>query len=155
MDALADSYSRYVECGELIFELDFTSSQSIFESDILITDWSAISYEFGYCTSKPCIYINTPMKIMNPYWERYGLEPMDITLRDKIGTSIDVGDIPDSLSDAVARLLADEDAFREQIYKILREYVFYPGRSGEAGGRYIINELMSAGANAIRPQINN
>lgn len=145
LDELASKYSQYVEQNELIFDLDFLSNRSIFESDLLITDWSAISYEFSYCTSKPCIYINTPMKVMNVNWEQYGIEPMDIALRDIIGKSIDVEDIKSELSDAVSTLLADEGTFSKQIYDTLREYVFYPGRSGEAGGKYIVSKLETKG----------
>jgi len=74
----------------ITFELDFLGNESIFASDILITDWSNIGYEFAYCTLKPCIFINTPMKVMNPNYTKYALEPLDITLRDKVGVSVDV-----------------------------------------------------------------
>lgn len=138
MKALAQKYAIYADTKEITFELDFSANLSIFTSDLLITDWSAISYEFTYCTSKPCIFINTSMKQSNPNWTQYSTEPIDITLRSKIGISIEVEDIPNKLGDAVALLLSDEGTLREQIYDTLREYVFYPGRSGEAGGRYII-----------------
>jgi YidC/Oxa1 family membrane protein insertase len=141
MEALVNYYAEYAVTGEIIFELDFSANQSIFTSDLLITDWSAISYEFAYCASKPCVFINTPMKESNPNWARYSTEPIDITLRDKVGVSVDIGDIPDKLSDAVTRVLADDGAFEEQVYELLRQYVFYPGRSGEAGGKYIIDRL--------------
>jgi len=39
----------------------------------------------------------------------------------------------------VTLLFLDEnEGFSEQIKETLGQYVFYPGRSGDAGGRYII-----------------
>jgi len=144
MEFLAKRYCRYVTDGELIFELDFSSNRSIFTSDVLITDWSGISYEFSYCTHRPCIYINTPMKIMNPNYEQYGLEVLDISLRDKVGVSIDVNDLG-RLNEAVVDLLENKDSYKNQIEQTLKQYVYHPGRSGEAGGKYIIDRLTAKG----------
>jgi len=140
MKELVDNYSEYVGRGEVIFELDFSSNFSIFSSDILITDWSAISYEFAYCTLKPCVFINTPMKIMNPNYKKYGLEPLDISLRDRVGISVDMDDLG-TLPEAITGLLADKDGYRDQIKITLLHYLYNPGRSGEAGGKYIISRL--------------
>ena len=124
----------------IIFELDFSSNESIFTSDLLITDWSNIGYEFAYCTLKPCIFINTPMKVMNPNYKQYGLEPLDITLRDKIGLAIDIEDTGE-LSKTVAHLLSCKDSYKNQIEETVQQYLYHPGRSGEAGGLYIIKQL--------------
>ncbi|MCL2247738.1 MAG: membrane protein insertase YidC [Oscillospiraceae bacterium] len=141
LDELEEKYAENTKQGEIIFELDFGKSSSIFESDLLITDWSAIAYEFTYSTSKPCVYINTPMKVMNPNWKKYGLEPMDIALRDKIGISIDTENIQTQLSDTVKKLLDEKETYKERIHEALSEYIYHPGRSAEAGGKYIIERL--------------
>lgn len=140
MQELVEKYSEYVSQGEVVFELDFSSNQSIFTSDLLITDWSAISYEFSYCTQRPCIFVNTPMKIMNPNYLKYGLEVLDITLRDKVGVSVDIGEW-DKLKDVTSGLLTDKSVNSIQAKEILQQYLYNPGRSGEAGGKYLINRL--------------
>jgi len=140
VEALTTRYSNYTTDGEIVFELDFSGNDSIFTSDILITDWSNIAFEFSYSTLKPCIFVNTPMKIMNPNYKRYGLEILDISFRNKLGVSINVEDISD-ISKFVERLFAEKDAFREQIEKIVNQYLYHPGKSGEAGGKYIIKQL--------------
>jgi len=138
--ALTQTYNYFVSCGELVFELDFSSNTSIFTSNLLITDWSAIAYEFAYCTSRPCIFINTPMKVMNPNYERLGLEVLDITLRDKIGVSVALEDIG-TLNEVAARLLSERESHDEHITQTLMAHLYHPGRSGEAGGKYILNQL--------------
>jgi YidC/Oxa1 family membrane protein insertase len=92
---LIEQYAPYTQTGEIIFELDFTGNESVYMSDVLISDWSDISVEFSFCTLKPCICINTPMKVMNPNYYQYGIESQYITIRDKIGISVDVENVKD------------------------------------------------------------
>jgi YidC/Oxa1 family membrane protein insertase len=82
---LTEKYSATEPNRAVSFELDIADNKTIFLSDLLITDWSTIGYEFAFCTLKPCIFINTPMKIMNPNYKQYGIEPLDIALREKVG----------------------------------------------------------------------
>ena len=130
-----------IAAGAITFELDFSGNTSIFISDLLITDWSNIGYEFAYCTLKPCIFINTPMKVMNPNFRQYGIEPIDITLRNKVGVAVAVADVG-KLGDMAGQLLANKDAYKRQIEEVMQQYLYYPGRNGEAGGRYIISQLV-------------
>ena len=141
IEALQQKYAQYLATGEVVFNLDFTKNQYIFTADLIMTDWSGVAYEFSYCSLRPSIFINTPMKIMNPNYERYGTDIMDITHRDKIGMSIDVDLIDSELADKVAYLLANKDDYKAKIKDIRDNHLFYPGRSGEAGGRYIMNQL--------------
>ena len=140
LEELKERYGHREE--EIVFDLDFSSSDSIFLSELLITDWSGIAFEFAYCTLKPCVFINTPMKVMNPNYEQFGLPVLDIVLRDKVGVSIDLDNL-DEIGDSVARMLEEKDAYKKQIQQVVEEYIFYPGRSGEAGGKYIIYKLSS------------
>ena len=142
MKALQERYSKY--SGEVIFGLDFSDNTSVFLSDLLITDWSNIAFEFSYCTLKPCIFINTPMKIMNPNYERFGLEIVDITLRDKVGVSLDV-ESTINVNEYVTTLLVSQSEYKEQILQAIDQYLYHPGRNGEAGGKYIIKQLENRG----------
>ena len=141
IEELTTRYSNYTKDEEIAFELDFSGNDSIFSSDILITDWSGIAFEFSYCTLKPCIFINTPMKVLNPNYKKYNLEVLDISLRDKVGVSVNIEDVKD-INKSVERLLAEKDSFREQIQEIVNQYIYHPGKNGEAGGKYIMNQIM-------------
>ena len=98
MEKLERKYAAFVETEEIIFDLNFAENKYIFTADLLITDWSSIAYEFSFCGLRPSIFINTPMKVLNPNYEHYGLEVTDITLRDKIGISVDMDQL-EALSD--------------------------------------------------------
>ena len=140
MQQLKARYADYVATGELIFDLDFAENKYIFTADLLLTDWSGIAYEFSYCGLKPSIFINTPMKVLNPNYELYGLEVLDITLRDQIGISVNLDQLA-TLATKVADLLASQTTYQAKIQEAVDKYLFYPNRSGEAGGQYILNQL--------------
>ena len=140
MEELVEKYADYTATEEIIFDLNFADNKYIFTSDLLITDWSTTAYVFSYCGLRPSIFINTPMKVLNPNYELYGLEVTDITLRDKIGVSIDMDQLA-TLEDKVAYLLENQAEYKVAIEEVVENHLFYPRRSGEAGGRYIINQL--------------
>jgi YidC/Oxa1 family membrane protein insertase len=147
LEALKERYFRQIDEGEVLLDLDFSGNESTFSSDLIITDWSNIAFEASFCTLRPSVFINTPMKVMNPNYEQYGLPVVNITLRDVVGVSVDVDDIP-SLGEIAERLLREKDLYREQIKQAVQDYLFHPGRSGEAGGRYIIDQLKGNGESA-------
>ena len=126
------------------FELqtDFSSNETVFESDIVITDWSTICYEFSFATKRPTLFVNTPMKVMNPYYQRLKRIPLDIEIREKIGRSISP-DTAGEIERVVEKLLMQADAYAQSIEKLLGECLFNPGQSGMAGGKYIIDRLLN------------
>ncbi len=128
---------------DVVFEMDFIGNETIYQSDILMTDWSNIAFEFSYCTRKPSIFINTPMKVMNPEYEKLGITPLDITLRDKLGVSVEPAELG-TIRAVVDNMLQNREKYREVIDATVEEYMFFPGRSGEAGGKYIIKQLTQA-----------
>lgn len=123
-------------------ETDFSSNKTVFDADLLITDWSGIAYEFSYVTKKPALFINTKMKVLNEDYNRYEHQPLDITLRNEIGISLEKNEI-NKLNDAIKRLLGSESAhYEEQIQNLVDSYVFHIGESGKIGGQYIIDRIM-------------
>ena len=53
---------KYFIHENIVFQLDTVNRSTLFESDILITDWSGIGMEYGLGLLKPVIYIDTPKK---------------------------------------------------------------------------------------------
>jgi YidC/Oxa1 family membrane protein insertase len=143
IDSLKSEYSKFIENGKLVFDLDLLDNSSIFKSDILITDWSNIAFEFSFCTLKPSVFINTPIKILNPNYEEFELEALEISLRDKIGVSIDIEKI-NELKEVTMNMLEQKDSYKQKIDDIVKQYLYYPGKSGEAGGTYIIDQLATS-----------
>lgn len=140
-EALKARYSALPE-GELCFEGDFSSNNSVLTSDILITDWSSIPCEFCFATKKPAVFVDTTMKVSNPEYEDLGIEPTDISLRNRIGRSVAVKDVP-SIGGVVEHMLATQDEWKESITEVLDGFVFNLGRGGEVAGEYLLTRMLA------------
>ncbi len=116
MDAIMERWKGYAG-NDLDFETDFTSNESIYASDIVITDWSGTATEFSFVTLRPCVFINTPPKINNPDYVKLGIEPQEMQLRQSIGISADPGDV-DQVGIQIAELLASSRDWTERIRAI-------------------------------------
>ena len=123
-----------------IIETDFSSNVTVYSADLLITDWSNIAYEFSFTTCKPTLYINTPMKVMNPEWERIDVIPIDIRIREQLGASVDL-DKMSEVGEKVAELIQNTAEYRSTIMELKKETYFNLGRSAEVSGQYILNQL--------------
>lgn len=132
--------ARWQGKEDLRFELDFSGNESIFNSDLLITDWSGTAYEFSFVTGKPAVFVDTTPKINNPEYEKLGIAPLEFTLRSQVGIRVDPKDLP-GLADRLRRLLAEGAAWTEKILAIRHTYISNFGQSGAVGGRYILRRL--------------
>ncbi|MBR0404347.1 MAG: membrane protein insertase YidC [Eggerthellaceae bacterium] len=139
-EALQAHYESVPE-SELYFERDFSSNETVFTSDILITDWSSVFCEFSFSTLKPCVFMNTPMKVGNPDWERVGIEPTDISLRNRVGVSLDLDDTA-QISQVVERMLAEQSQWAGRIEAVRDELIFNVGHGAEAAGEYLLSDIL-------------
>ena len=131
---------KYKDLPNIEIQTDFSSNSPIMESDILITDWSDISWEFAFVTKRPVLFINTPMKIMNPEYDKIKTKPINITLRSVIGKEIEVDDIS-SVNSVIDEMLVHMKDYESIIEKTRSEHVYNIGKSSTLCGRYIIKSL--------------
>lgn len=132
---------KYAEHDDFELQTDFSSNKTVYDADILMTDWSGICFEYSFTTLKPTLFIDTPMKIMNPDYEEIGVIPMDIEIRNQIGISV----APDHLSDlpaAVERLLHEKTFSPAGLARIREKYLYHIGKSAEIGGKYLIEAVI-------------
>lgn len=140
MMVLCEKYADKV--GEnLEFELDFSSSESIYSSDILITDWSGTGTEFGFATLKPVVFVNTKMKMENENYKNIGIEPQEIRLRNVLGVALEKNELAEKIAPTVQNLLSD-NSFKETAKKERENYFYNLGSGGVEGARYIIKKLV-------------
>ncbi len=67
------------------FEIYPRKENSLFEADILVTDWSGIALEYAFGTERPVLFIDTPRKVLNAEYEKVCVEPIEVKLRSEIG----------------------------------------------------------------------
>ena len=139
MDAIVDRYKTY-QGNDLKFELDFTDNSSLFDSDVVISDWSGSAYEFAFVTGKPVVFINTPMKVNNPDYIKIGIEPLEISLRDKVGISVAPNEI-DGCYLRIKELLLYHNQYIQSNIQLREQYIANFGNSGEVCGKYIVQSI--------------
>ena len=138
MEILKEKYAK----DGIVIQTDFSSNSTVFESDLLITDWSDIGFEFAFTTDKPVLYIDTPMKIMNPDYEQISVPPINILLRDKIGKRLNPKDL-DCLPNAVENLLSSSEFYQEEIERLAHEHVYHLGESAKISANYLIKQIQN------------
>lgn len=132
--------TRYAGDENIEIQTDFSSNDTVFEADMMITDWSDISFEYAFTTCKPVLFIDTPMKVMNPEYERIDVKPINIWMRNEIGMAIK----PEQAGEAaavVSGMFAKEQEYHDRIETLVQEYVYNLGTSAEVGAKYIVKEL--------------
>ena len=105
-----------------------------------MTDWSNVGYEFALSTFKPVLYINTPMKVMNPEYDRIDVVPFDIRIRSQLGAALELSEL-EKAGETAAALLNDPDKYREIIKSVRAREIYNPGRGAEAAGRYLVRRI--------------
>ena len=133
---------KYKDCKNIEIQTDFSSNNPIMESDILITDWSDISWEYAFVTKRPIIFINTPMKVMNPEWEKIKTKPINISLRNELGKALDVEQVG-QINDVIKDMLSRREEYHDQIDRVFHEHVYNIGKSKILCGKYVIKSIQN------------
>lgn len=128
--------NRHFEYDGVATKTSVLDAATIAEADVLITDWSGISLEYAFGTERPVIFIDTPPKIRNPRYRELGIEPVEISLRNRTGTIVlteDIKDIPFVIQDS----LSNSALWKDKLSKLRSEYMFNFGRASKIGANYI------------------
>jgi len=108
----------------------------LFQSDLLITDWSGIGIEYGIGLKKPVIYIDTPQKINNPEADKINLTPIENEIRSEIGKIVKIDDLSNIHSYIYELLKAyDED----KIIETKEKYLFTKKNSLKKSAKRILS----------------
>jgi YidC/Oxa1 family membrane protein insertase len=77
---------------------------------------------------------------MNPEYEKIGIIPLNISLRDEIGCSLNLDEF-DKLESVIIEMLSNKKQYYEQIGTYVNDNVFNIGTSHIVGARYIIDSI--------------
>jgi len=123
-----------------IIENDFSSNSTIYMADLIITDWSGVGYEFSFSTTKPCLFVNTKMKILNPNYKDIDVQPMDLEVRKKVGKCIEKENISNIIN-IVDDLIVNQSKYMRNNELLRNEYIFNLGKAAQIEGQYIIDRI--------------
>ena len=139
-DKFENMKEQFKDNKNIEIQTDFSSNSTVFNADLLITDWSGIAFEYAYTTKKPVLFVDTPMKIMNPDYKKIDVEPFNIWSRNEIGQVVPVEECK-NINKVVNQMLDDNLKYQEKIDKLVSDSVYNLGNSAEVGATYIINAI--------------
>ena len=137
IDEIENKYS-HLETFRLVREMG--DSESLLQSDLLICDWSGTAIEYAFGLEKPIIFIDIPPRVRNPNWREIQSEPLEMSIREKVGRVVCPSKL-DELPSSISQLL-NEDQLSSSPIKSLREEFIYNLSRSEITGREEIKRLL-------------
>jgi len=128
---------KFEKNPDFLLDTNTSSFEQLFSSYALITDWSGIGYEYAFVCERPVIYVDVPKKDYNKEYEKIGLVPFEISIRDKIGEIIAVQNI-ETIPERIEFLYGPSNNFENKIQKIRNDSIFNIGESGKVTANEII-----------------
>jgi len=102
----------------------------------VFSEWSGISLEYAFTFERPVIFIDVPKKILNLNSEDIFLEPIEISIRNKIGHVVS----PHNLEKIPSLIMSsnENDKKIHDLIKVIRSKTVYNiGESAMVGAKYI------------------
>ncbi len=107
-------------------------SDSLYDSHVMITDWSGAGQDYGLGLEKPVLYIDMPPKSRNETWHELGIEPFEMWVRPKLGALLSPGELGKAPA-LIRQLVADPARFRGEVAALREAWMHNLGSSGAAG----------------------
>jgi len=115
-----------------------SSNEFLYQSNILITDWSGSAFSFSFGLGRPVIFIDLPPKINNPEYIKLKNEPIEFMLRDKIGSVINLNEIT-KINEIIENTQINYKLFSTNIKELRNEWIYNFGFSAYKGAEYLSN----------------
>lgn len=121
------------ERQDLFFLEDNVAGQeSLHTSHLMVSDWSGASLDYAFGLKKPVIFVDVPRKINDLDYTNIGLEPIEVSIRDKIGVVV---------SEDCHKLPIEACLMRDICAIGIDNYVYNVGRSNKVGAKAILDLL--------------
>jgi len=139
-DVLQELQVNYGDHPKFNLIVSMGENESLFKSQLLITDWSGISIEYSLGLGKPVIFIDLPPRVRNPKWQDLGIEPFESWIREKVGKVISPDDI-DGISEKINEVVSQKNQIMTEIKSIREQWVYNLGETRRIGPREIMKLL--------------
>lgn len=130
-DIINSIVSKYNSNNNFELQNDVSTFDILYQSSILITDWSGIAFEYAFTTGNIVLFIDTPQKKVNTDYKSLDIVPFEESVREEIGY---IWDGNKSISDYLKK---------DNLDKILNQNVFNVLSSDIVASNYI-HELIKS-----------
>ncbi len=116
---------------------NMSDKNSLYESFMMVSDWSGAAFDFSLTQKRPVLFINTPQKINNPNFQKIELPAAEDEIRNHLGRVIELEDLR-NIKSIVNDFQSNKEQWKQRIDQLGNEFVFNLGCSAEK----IANEIM-------------
>jgi len=109
----------------LVYESSISGNDSLYNSDIMVSDWSGAALDYAFGLGKPVWFVDVPRKINNHSYKELDIAPLEVGIREKIGQIIDIADL-----DKFPYIFDDSVHFDEEL---INNHVYSIGKSAQVG----------------------
>ena len=135
-EVVGDLRAKYGHRDNFEYQDRMVESDSLFRSDILISDWSAMAIEYALGLEKPVLFIDLPRRRRNPDWQTLGIEPQEVSFRELAGEIVSLQHL-DEVPQKIAGLLENKENYRLTMKSLRTDMVFNLGKSIKTGAAEI------------------
>ncbi len=88
-DILKKILLKYKNYNNFLYVPSTDNNVTLFEADVLISDWSGVAFEFAFALKKPVLFVDTERKIKNVDYDKVGIESFEYSARTLVGEFFD------------------------------------------------------------------
>lgn len=135
-DLIRDLVDAFGSHELFVFDDQPNARVSLFQADIMISDWSGAALEFAMGLERPVLFIDVAKKILNPEYQSLNCEPLESSIRKELGVILKPEELhksPEVLRDMFNNRSSWQDASRTA----RKQWVFNEGRSGQVAADYL------------------
>jgi YidC/Oxa1 family membrane protein insertase len=132
--------SKFQEHPHFTLELDVASTQSLLQSTVMISDWSGAALDYAFGLERPVLFVDLPRKVNNPDYQKLGVEPLEVQLREQLGAVVQPEDLQ-TLPERIHQVLKDLERYPKHLAKLREQHIFHIGESGPRGAQIFMDLL--------------
>ena len=122
---------KFSENKNFVLVRDVIKPKDFHSSICMITDWSGVGLEYSFATENKVFFIDIPQKIINSEFEFLSIEPIEKSIRSKIGKVISSSELK-----LIPELILEKNE-SPKIESIMESTVFNVNKSAEAGAEFL------------------
>ena len=138
-EVIAEIRKTFSNDDGFTYEDPSNKSDSFFYSDVMISDYSGVAFEYAFVMERPVVFVEVPAKVFNHEFKSVGIEPIELVERKNLGALC--GCSAEEVVESCRRLIDEPEQSVERIKDCRSRILANFGQAGKAAADSI-GELM-------------
>ncbi len=113
LQAVAEIRERFDSDDGFTYENPSDKSASFFYSDLMISDYSGVAFEYAFVMERPVVFVEVPVKVFNHDFQSIDIEPIELGERKNLGALCECS--ADAVVNACIGLMSEPGKSAERI----------------------------------------